>query len=430
MNKTVRKIIPFESCDIPAIQKWLEDMAAQGLFYKDCGFVCANFEASEPKARRYRVDFCNVVCGKIPEDKQELYESCGWTVAGELKNDLVVLYTDDPEAPELFSDQRSFIGPLRKIRKKHKAFAALFFILFMLTPVGYTLQSLMHGGDWVGDLINFGTVKFIIAIIIALLLLAEFIVHAKRGRHLNRQIEAIENGGTMPLKEDYGVKKTVGSILVPLALPIIVAWFIIFISSTGMLSGRYLTQIDVPAERPFPLIDEINAEEGEIIAKLDAAEPRRFEVGTSLTEDSDPSAPRILWLDQYSGGESEHFFQYSVRYYELRNEKFAKVKFDGAMDEFLNFDAIAYKQRMDKMIEDLEAWGGEYETAYDGTVPEYTATKLDTDNAELYYVKESYTTHDVQYLVIRRGNVFEVVSYQGESELSQFVDLYISYLEK
>ena len=72
MSRLVKKIIPFESCDIAAIQKWLEDMAREGYFYKDSGMIFANFEVSEPKERRYRADFCNVVCGKIPEDKQEL----------------------------------------------------------------------------------------------------------------------------------------------------------------------------------------------------------------------------------------------------------------------------------------------------------------------------------------------------------------------
>lgn len=428
MSKLVRKIIPFESCDIPAIQKWLEDMALEGLFYKDCGFVCANFEVGEPKERRYRVDFCNVVCGKIPEEKKELYESCGWIVAGELKNDLVVLFTDNPDAPEIYTDQRPFVEPLKKIRKKHSWFCALFMFLFMMTPVGFTAQSYFNGGDWVGDLINFGTVKFIIAVLVAILLFVEFIVHSKRSRHLRRQIEVIENGGIMPIKESYGVKKTVGSILLPLTLPLIIAWFILFVSSTGMLAGRLLTPIDVPEDRQFPLIDEINAEEGAIIAELDKTD--KFECGTQLTEDHDFSAPRILWLDQIADRGDDDFFQYSLRYYELRSEKLAQSKFEAEVDEFLNFDAVAYKRRMDKMIEDLKEWGGEYETDYDGIAPEYTVTELDVKDAEAYYVLESYTTHDVQYLVIKCGNIFELVSYQGASDLSQFVDLFISYLKK
>ena len=52
MSKFVKKLIPFESCDIPAIQSWLEDMAEQGLFYVDCGFFCARFKKGEPKKLR------------------------------------------------------------------------------------------------------------------------------------------------------------------------------------------------------------------------------------------------------------------------------------------------------------------------------------------------------------------------------------------
>lgn len=90
MSNFVKRLIPFESCDIPAIQSWLEDMAAQGLFYVDCGFFCARFERGEPKKQRYRLDFCDVSLGKIPEEKAEIYERSSWRVVGELKNDLVV----------------------------------------------------------------------------------------------------------------------------------------------------------------------------------------------------------------------------------------------------------------------------------------------------------------------------------------------------
>ena len=35
MSKYVRRIIPFGSGDIPAVQHWLEDMAEKGLFFKE-----------------------------------------------------------------------------------------------------------------------------------------------------------------------------------------------------------------------------------------------------------------------------------------------------------------------------------------------------------------------------------------------------------
>ena len=136
MSKFVKKLIPFESCDIPAIQSWLEDMAAQGLFYVDCGFFCARFEKGEPKKLRYRLDFCDVSLGKIPEEKAELYERSSWRVVGELKNDLVVLATDDPDAPEIFSEPEHLINPLKRLARKHTAYWILFLIMFLLSLVG------------------------------------------------------------------------------------------------------------------------------------------------------------------------------------------------------------------------------------------------------------------------------------------------------
>lgn len=96
MSKFVKRVIPFESCDIPAIQNWLEDMAEKGLFFKECGVFFAKFEKGEPKDMRYRLDFCDVVACDIPEEKKELYERSGWNVVGDFKNDCVVICTDDP----------------------------------------------------------------------------------------------------------------------------------------------------------------------------------------------------------------------------------------------------------------------------------------------------------------------------------------------
>lgn len=87
MSKFVKRVIPFESCDIPAIQSWLEDMAEKGLFFKECGVFFAKFEKGEPKDMRYRLDFCDVVACDIPEEKKELYERSGWNVVGDFKND-------------------------------------------------------------------------------------------------------------------------------------------------------------------------------------------------------------------------------------------------------------------------------------------------------------------------------------------------------
>ena len=204
MSNLVRKLIPFESSDIPAIQSWLEDMALKGLFYKDCGFFCARFEKAEPKKMRYRLDFCNVVAGQIPDEKKEMYERSSWQVVDEFKNDLVVLSSDNPEAPEIYSDHSHLVKPLKSLAKKHTVYSVLFLIMFLLSRIGEPINvSLNDSYSVVSALINFGTGYYILICLMAILLLFEFVLHLRRSRHLKKLIKGIENGGELPSGETY-----------------------------------------------------------------------------------------------------------------------------------------------------------------------------------------------------------------------------------
>ena len=134
MSKTVRRIRPYGSGDIPAVQSWLEEMAGKGLFFKESGMLFAKFTRAEPKKMRYRLDCRDVVACDIPEEKKELYEQCGWQVVGDYNSDLVVVCTDDPDAPEIYTDPELLVKPLKNIMYKYivctLAFAVIFFIAF------------------------------------------------------------------------------------------------------------------------------------------------------------------------------------------------------------------------------------------------------------------------------------------------------------
>lgn len=67
---------------------------------------------------RYRLDFCYVVACDIPEEKKELYDRSGWHVVGDYNSDLVVVCTDDPYAPEIYTDPELLVKPLKKISSK------------------------------------------------------------------------------------------------------------------------------------------------------------------------------------------------------------------------------------------------------------------------------------------------------------------------
>lgn len=415
MSKYVKRVIPFESSDIPAIQKWLEDMARQGLFYSGCGIFCAEFEKGEPRQTRYRLDFCDVVACDIPEEKKEMYERNGWQVVGEFKSDLIVLCTDDPEAPEIYTEHSHLVKPLKKLAAKHKAYWILFLLMFMFSQIGGPLNVLISGkGSIVSNLINIGTAYYCLIVLMTIVLLLEFIVHLRRYRHLRKLIKDIEKGGELPAGEDYKTRFVVGSILVPLSIPIIILWGLHLI----LPYYRTLPSMEDIADLPFPMAEELGIE----------CDTHGMYVG----EGSDLLAGRIIHFDQSAPPEDDEqagdeIFQYDVEYYDMRRESFAKEFIDGQIDEMINYDREAYRLRMERISADDRL---DYE--WDGFMPEYTVTKLEKSGADVYIVHKKYADSDTavtQFMYVRLENQLVKVSYQGPDELTDFVDQYIEHLK-
>lgn len=434
MSKFVKKLIPFESCDIPAIQSWLEDMAEHGLFYVDCGFFCARFEKGEPKKLRYRLDFCDVSLGKIPEEKAELYERSSWRVVGELKNDLVVLTTDDPDAPEIFSEPEHLIKPLKRLAKKHTAYWILFLIMFLLSRVGSPLIYTMLGMDtFVGGMLDIGTAYYILLLLMAVLLLLEFIVHLQSCRHLKKLIKQIERGGELPTGERYKAKSKIGAVLIPLTIPVVALWFVHLAVPMGVTSLHGTNDL---SGLPFPTMQEINTGEYnyyvEGLKKLDGAGL------ADISERHDLLAPTVIELSQDClsfeniGGKGENSFEYFVRYYEMRFEKDAKEAVDRIIYDYEHFDAEDYHRRARALAKSISENFKEYEVGYDGYTPTYYIRNLSRDGVEIKLVNEKYGYGEDdtrQHLIMRLGSKYINVSYSGSSDLGEYTELYIAKLK-
>lgn len=433
MSKFVKKLIPFESCDIPAIQSWLEDMAEQGLFYVDCGFFCARFEKGEPKKLRYRLDFCDVSLGKIPEEKAELYECSSWRVVGELKNDLVVLTTDDPDAPEIFSEPEHLIKPLKRLAKKHTAYWILFLIMFLLSRVGSPFMYNMLGMDtFVGGVLDIGTAYYILLLLMAVLLLLEFVVHLRSCRHLKKLIKRIEQGDELPTGERYKAKSKIGAVLIPLTIPIIILWFIHLAIPMGVTSYKGTNDL---SGLPFPTMQEINIDEYNYFA--DGV--KKVQGGLAdISQRHDLLAPTIIDFSQdcYSfedfTDKGENSFEYNVRYYEMRFEKDAKEAVDHLLYDYEHFDAEEYHRNASALAKSISENFEEYEISYDGYTPTFDIRDLSRDGVEIKLINEKYGYGEDdtrQHLIMRFGSKYINVSYSGSSDLGEYTDLYIAKLK-
>ena len=252
MSKFVKRVIPFESCDIPAIQNWLEDMAEKGLFFKECGVFFAKFEKGEPKDMRYRLDFCDVVACDIPEEKKELYERSGWNVVGDFKNDCVVICTDDPDAPEIYTDCELLAKPLKSIISKYRIYLAALCVMLLTALAHCGLPNAVRVIRFLGYIPK----PFFAAVLILLaLLIGEIIFRAARLIKLKAMARRIKNGADIPNGEKGGFSRAVGKVLIPLAIPITVAWVaFVLLPDNAADSDAEITDFSA---LPFPTCEDL-----------------------------------------------------------------------------------------------------------------------------------------------------------------------------
>ena len=78
MKKERIRRIPVNDMDIKAVERWLNDMAACGLFLSSTGSSWWRFYEDEPEEVRYRLEPVEERDGKLDHLKNEDYEKMGW----------------------------------------------------------------------------------------------------------------------------------------------------------------------------------------------------------------------------------------------------------------------------------------------------------------------------------------------------------------
>ncbi len=103
-KKTKLKYGPFGIVDMFYKQNWLEYQARKGLLLANDNLFTCRFTVDEPRDRRYRI--LPYKPSKTTQEELDLYASCGWhLIYG--SGSVMILYTDDPDAPEPFTDVQS-----------------------------------------------------------------------------------------------------------------------------------------------------------------------------------------------------------------------------------------------------------------------------------------------------------------------------------
>ena len=403
MSKFVKRVIPFESCDIPAIQNWLEDMAEKGLFFKECGVFFAKFEKGEPKDMRYRLDFCDVVACDIPEEKKELYERSGWNVVGDFKNDCVVICTDDPDAPEIYTDCELLAKPLKSIISKYRIYLAALCVML--------LTALVHCGlpDSVGVirfLCNITTPYLAAALVLIVLLAAEIIFGAARLIKLKAMAKRIKNGADIPNGEKGGFSRAVGKVLIPLAIPITVAWAaFVLLHDNEADSDAEITDFSA---LPFPTCEDLGW---------------KYDEQRSSAYGSDSVDSTIVNKRYFLSQNGDVNFQ--TEYVDMNSEHAAKLLSEDKIERLKQYDEASYNTAMQRRYE-LERDGYEINDAPE----ERMLYEYDADGAHVFYLRADHRGMDFhrQYIIIRYKSIYIEVSCESTDRylgdlIPQYIDL-------
>ena len=403
MSKFVKRVIPFESCDIPAIQNWLEDMAEKGLFFKECGVFFAKFEKGEPKKMRYRLDFCDVVACDIPEEKKELYERSGWNVVGDFKNDCVVICTDDPDAPEIYTDCELLAKPLKSIISKYRIYLAALCVMLLTALAHCGLPNAVRVIRFLGYIPK----PFFAAVLILLaLLIGEIIFRAARLIKLKAMARRIKNGADIPNGEKGGFSRAVGKVLIPLAIPITVAWAaFVLLPDNAADSDAEITDFSA---LPFPTCEDLGW-------KCD--EQRSSAYGSDSVDST--IVNKRYFLSQNGD------VNFRTEYVDMNSEHAAKLLSEDKIERLKQYDEASYNTAMQRRYE-LKRDGYEINDAPE----ERMLYEYEADGAHVFYLRADHRGMDFhrQYIIIRYKSIYIEVSCESTDRylgdlIPQYIDL-------
>ena len=400
----IRKFNHFLIYDFDYEESWLNDLSAEGLLLTGAGIRGYEFEKSSNKSRRYRV----IPKGSkdISEEELQLYKDEGWDTVFDTQ-DKTIFYTDDPGAAEVLTDKESYLDYLSKARRKFLRVSLLYMFVVALWTVNLIIN--MPGNQT--SLPTLSERSMISEISYIVLLLSFIVLYAGQGAgYLMCRKRMMQYDGT-PVQLQYKGRLAAASIIISILLVIVIAACIGFFGSSSKVKGEALQFYN----EPYPvLMREWSPEEWDFASshteKFSLDDPKGVRYRCELYKTSNLTLKKgyseeIYWSESmgYSDGELP---QYTSLTYDFRSE-------DTAIEMLINQVAIDMELRRGSE----EALAGMSDIAIDVSEADYAG----------YYESRSGDV-DYQYLYLRKGSVVVYVSYSGEQDLKDGIELFTKQL--
>ena len=403
----VRKRNVFADYDFDYEESWINDMAGKGLLLTGHKRGWCLFEESDNTNRRYAV---------IPRDKDEfgqeemqLYLDEGWRPAFGWGG-RTYFYTDDPDAPPLFTDEASYAEYLKKNRKAYKrgvigsaAVVVLWSLILLQNLPG--VQSSLSG---------IGEKDFVTEIgylLIAVFIIANSII---QGVSYHNSVMRMTGGKRLEWRpEVYRKRDLENKTVAAIAVVAIIAAVLYLNGGTGKVKNEGIYAYN---EASPVMLRDISPDEWEFIE----GHRKSF----SLNDDQGVKYSYSLYhtsnITLKEGYKEEAYFSESMNYsdwelpeytsltYEFRSEKTA---------EKMLMKHLGYDTECGKGIEKIEREASEI--ALDVPEIDYAG----------YYEDRSHIGNGIQYLYLRKGSRVVYVSYHGKRDILEELPMFQEQLK-
>ena len=321
-------LVPCPDYDVPAMESWLEEQAAQGLFLsKEDGFFLglACFEPGAARRVRYRLDAIpkEKAFSEFDENKQEaiaLAGEMGWEFVAEWK-EFLIYRCGDAHLPELNTDPAVQALSLKRVQNAlaDRVFSTCYYLF--LYPI---LMFVLREPTFLLGILTLGTLRLLALILVTAVQTWGAVRDWRRLRQLRRHLQS---GGRIEHTNGWRDEKNrclAGKIVRPILTAV---WLVLLVSFLA-------------APRLHPDAPAIDASKAPLptLASFAAFPVDETDDGYELTlaETHDLLAPEIYNLYERSGGAI-----YDADYYELRAPWLA---------EWLARDLLRYNERRDSKM--------------------------------------------------------------------------------
>ena len=405
-KKTKLKFDPFGVVDMFYKQNWLEYQAGKGLLLANDNLLTCRFTVDEPRDRRYRI--LPYKRSKTTQEELDLYASCGWHLIYGFGS-VMIFYTDDPDAPEPFTDVQSQHKYYRKSLITNFIIMLIIFAesLFSIRPSwqGFTISpsALLYSS---ADQSLSTLVITFIGVPLALLFWFQYMLTYISILNRNRKKTFYEATG-------FRLKYYVNATFI-ITLIVLVLWSIIDIPRTmdSSSSGDFTQALKYKGNEivRFSEFDpdtwktvkkQIDDENNKVDIIFEIDQDKSFMIPRMVTEELEVSTP-----PKNENDDSVINLYYKVHLYKAKSSKVAS--------EFMKYNSKNALEESDIKVSNksLDKYRFDYKDL------DYAAYIVDEKKANDTTAKRD------QLLFLRKGSTYVYVSYYGPIDLKSKVGLF------